>query len=112
MFTPEHSSSLEATFFVFNQTEGKKLSRWSAVAVNSTNQFFIKSPSMSNFCKSSLIQILDFGEQLGLSEAFVCVPRQSIDCDELVEEVLKLDFSLISPRSEVGAKFVLLRFQF
>lgn len=112
MFTPEHTSSLEATFFVFNRTVNTKLSRWSAVALPSTNQFFIKAPSMSNFCKTSLIQILEFGEQLGISEAFVCVPRQSIDCDELVEEVLRHDFSLVSPRSELGAKYFLLRFQF
>jgi len=112
MFTPEHSSSLEATSFVFNRQVETKLSRYSAVALHSTNQFFIKAPSMSNFCKTSLIHILEFAEQLGISEAFVCVPRRSIDCDELVEEVLKLDFSLVSPRSELGAEFVLMRFQF
>jgi len=67
---------------------------------------------MSNFSRSALIDILDFAEQLGYSEAFVCVPTYSMDCDDVVEEVLKLDFSLVSPRGPLGEKFVLLRFEF
>jgi len=111
MFT-EHSASLEATFFVFTRTTGTKISRWSAVLLHSTNQFFIKAPPMSNYCKNSLIQLLDFAEQLGFAEAFVCVSRVSIDCDEVVEEILNLDFTSVSPRGSLGAEFALLRFQF
>jgi len=113
MFTPEYAASIEATFFVFNRTQNEgHLVRWSAVAIHSTNQFFIKAPSMSNISRSALIDILDFAEQLGYCEAFVCVPRYSMDCDDVVEEVLKLDFSLVSPRGRLGEKFVLLRFEF
>lgn len=112
MFTAEYAASIEATFFVFNRTLNHQLVRWSAVAIHSTNQFFIKAPSMNSFSKSALIDILDFAEQMGYSEAFVCVPTLSKDCDEVVEEVLKLDFSLVSPRGQLAEKFFLLRFEF
>jgi len=113
LFTVEYAASIEATFFVFNRTlNNHQLVRWSAVALHSTNQFFIKAPSMSSFSRSALIDILDFAEQLGYSEAFVCVPMLSMDCDDVVEEVLKLDFSLVSPRGRLAEKFFLLRFEF
>jgi len=111
MFTAQLSGSLEATFLVLLGKAEQVLSRYNAVIVHATSQLFIKTTSLDTFCPIALVELLEVAEQLGVSEAFACVPKASMDCEELVEEILELDFSLVSPRG-LGAEFVLLRFQF
>jgi len=109
VFTAEHSDALETTYFVLNQQCG---ARWTAFLLHSTNQFFIKAPALKNMNKESLLMLLDLAEELGVTEAFVCVSRSSPDCEKLVSEFQHLDFVLVPPCSELSKEFLLLRFEF
>jgi len=109
VFTAEHSDALETTYFVLNN---QGAARWTAFLFHSTNQFFIKAPALKMMSKESLLMLLDLAEELGVADAFVCVPRNGPDCEKLVAEFLNLDFVMVSPISELSNEFVLLRFQF
>eukprot|EP00301_Raphidiophrys_heterophryoidea_P023982 c7647_g1_i1.p2 GENE.c7647_g1_i1~~c7647_g1_i1.p2 ORF type:complete len:121 (-),score=27.20 c7647_g1_i1:512-874(-) len=109
VFTAEHSDALETTYFVLNR---QGTTRWTAFLLHSTNQFFIKAPSLNAMNKESLLMLLDLAEELGVADAFVCVSRNSPDCEKLVSEFLNLDLVMVPPCSELNDEFVLLRFEF
>lgn len=109
VFNVEHSDVLDITSFVLN-TQGK--AHWTAFLLHSTNQFFIKAPSHKSMCKESLLVLLDLAEELGAADAFVCVSRNSADCDKVVAEFLNLDFVMVPPCSELNNELILLRFEF
>lgn len=111
MLTAQHSANLESTFIVLNNT-GHQNARWSGVLLHNTSQLFIKAPSLSHYSPATLIELLDMAERMGVAEAVVCVPRASMDCEELVQELLDLDFTPVSPRHGLGNDFILLRFGF
>lgn len=109
VFTAEHSDALETTYFVLNR---QGTARWTAFLLHSTNQFFIKAPALKSMDKESLLMLLDLAEELGAADAFVCVSRNSSDCEKLVAEFLNLDFTMAPSCSELSNEFVLLRFEF
>jgi N-acetylglutamate synthase-like GNAT family acetyltransferase len=80
--------------------------------VPSSKQLFLTSQSPLPLCKISLVAILDLAEQLGVSEAFVCITRETAETAEMTSEFTSMGFKILSPRSQPMAKFVVLRFDF
>jgi len=87
-------------------------SQWSAFMVHATKQLFITSLSPLPLCKQSLVAILDMAEQLGVSEAFVCIARDTSETSALTSEFTSMGFKILSPRLQPLSKFVVLRFDF
>jgi hypothetical protein len=87
-------------------------SRWSAFMIHSSKQLFITSQSPLPLCKQSLVAVLDMAEQLGVSEAFVCVARDTPETATLTSEFSSMGFKMLSPRLQPLSQYVVLRFDF
>jgi len=86
--------------------------RWSAFMVASTKQMFLTPQSGLPLCKVSLVAMLDMAEQLGASEAFVCLRRGTPESSVLAVEFSSMGFKNLSPRQQPFDEFVVLRFDF
>jgi len=93
-------------------SEVQVASRWSAFMVHLTKQLFLTSQSPLPLCKVSLVAMLDTAEQLGVSEAFVCIRRNSPETAVLVSEFASMGFKNLSPRLQPLKDFIVLRFDF
>jgi len=80
--------------------------------VHLTKQLFLTSQSPLPLCKVSLVAMLDTAEQLGVSEAFVCIRRNSPETAVLVSEFASMGFKNLSPRLQPLKDFIVLRFDF
>jgi len=112
VFATPHSEMLNTTFFVVTRTTSTHISRWTALLLHSTNQFFIKAPPLTDSFEETLVMMLDLAEELRATDAFLCVPVGATDCEDIVSELLRLDFTLVSPCKGVSSEFEVLRFQF
>lgn len=86
--------------------------RWSAFMVSSTKQLFLTPQSGLPLCKVSLVAMLDMAEQLGASEAFVCLLRGAPETPVLATEFSSMGFKALSPRQQPLENFSVLRFDF
>lgn len=107
------SNSDVTTFAVsVKPVDAPSASRWSAFMVHSSKQLFFTSQSPLPLCKQSLVAILDMAEQLGVSEAFVCIARDTPESAILTSEFSSMGFKMLSPRLQPLIKYVVLRFDF
>jgi len=80
--------------------------------VHPSKQLFLTSQSPLPLCKVSLVAMLDMAEQLGVSEAFVCVKRNSPETTVFANEFTSMGFKILSPRLQPLHDYVVLRFDF
>jgi len=92
--------------------EAQSGSIWSAFMVHPSKQLFVTSQSPLPLCKASLVAILDMAEQLGVSEAFVCIPKDKPETAKLTSEYSSMGFKILTPRQQPMTNFVVLRFDF
>jgi hypothetical protein len=102
-----------ASFAVSVLPAGEKSpSNWNGFFLDASRQMFIKSMTTSPLCKLSLVTVLDMAEQLGASEAFVCLPHDTKDAALLVNEYSSMGFVQLSPRLTSLNDYIVLRFDF
>jgi len=80
--------------------------------VHSSKQLFLTSKSPLPLCKLSLVALMDFAEQIGVYDVFVCILRNSSETDKLISEFTSMGFKNLSPRLQHLSEFVVLRFDF